>query len=143
MRLSVTFAEADRVRARTLPWMDREVRWFLGLTALGSGGIESDENGDPTGYLVFEHPDIGPWELWLLDVQRAEWAQADAMPLGTGEAWLDTRNVEAWAAWSQLKVDIELGLVTKEQAIEMTRAYLVARAATVGVDSPASEEGIV
>lgn len=119
-----------------LPWWDEDARWFLGLTALGEAGVETDEKGEPTGWRVYSHPDITVWEVWLLDVVRAGYAYAASLGPVDGPAVIAHQHATDWANWATLRARVENGEITRAEAVEIARAEAVRLAATLGVDPP-------
>lgn len=137
MILRMHHTEITRGQQHPLPWWDNDVRWALGLVALGSGGLESDpETGDDTGWVLFSDPSIGPWELWLLEVVRAGWAYIDSLPEPDREPTMALRAAVDWAAWDALKVRLDAEEITQAEAIEESRAYAVTVAAGLGMGPP-------
>jgi hypothetical protein len=60
-------------------WWSNRARWVMGRVAAGLPGIESDENGEPTGWVRFAHPDIDEWDQLILDICLAGKAYVEQM----------------------------------------------------------------
>lgn len=136
--LRFTTEELGMLRSHPLPWFSPQARWFLDTVAPGSPAIETDENGEPTGWLIMSHHGITYREQHNLEVLRAWWAHAEAQDDPTEAHAL--RAVADWTAWEGLKSDVEQGAVPVEEARERAWLYIVALGEYLGVPAPVEEE---
>jgi hypothetical protein len=139
--LQITEGELANLQAFPLPYWANEERAFLGQVLVGEPGVETDNEGNPTGYLLFSHPQVTRRELFLMDVLRAFWAhlQVNSDP----DKQANTHVQIEWAAWLQLKSEVEAGRLTEEQAAEAAWQHVLKTAYLLGleyVEEPEAED---
>lgn len=128
----------EMVRALTTPapWWDDTARATLQQVLVGEPGIETDDNDEPTGWLLIAHPSIGTWEQWLLEVYRAGWAYVDTLTTDEATALVEYQAATDWAAFDNLRAGLEAGKITHDEAWTQITAYMAAAAARLGIAPP-------
>lgn len=135
MRLRIHADELQRIREVTMPWWAPEPRQALGLVVAGEPGVETDDNDQPTGWFVMDHPGISAFEVWLLELLRAGWAYVDGLG-EDGEGLDEYQAAVDWAEWGDLLADYQAGRVTRAGAFERIQAHAFELAGTLGVALP-------
>lgn len=130
--------ELVALQANPLPWWDVSARWLLGRVAPGLPSPEMDEDGNLTGFFLMSHPNIDAMDQYVLDVMRAGWEFAKAMENGT--ELIQYQQSMDWSVWRQLEEQVIEGIVSREEAIERAKSYIIALGRSLGVEPPSNDE---
>jgi len=135
MQIRIHGSELIRATEHPMPWWSDQARLALGKTALGTPGTELDNDGEPTGWFIFEHESIDIYDAWLMDLIRAGWAYIDSLG-ADGEGLEEYQATLDWEAWNNLYTEYRAHRLTREECLEKARAYAIAFAASLGIDPP-------
>lgn len=131
--------EIIRAQDHPLPWWSDTPRAWFGRVITGEPAMELDENGEPTGWYLMAHPDIGEWDLFMLDLWRAGWGYVDTLPEGVGGDLVALQHERDWANFEGLVERVHAGEISKADAYEQVKAELRRQAGTLGLVAPSDE----
>ena len=143
MKLRIHVSELERIRSLPLPYWDNDSRSVLAQVSAGEPGIETDENDQPTGWLLISDRRITDRELYILDVLRAAWAYADSEPDGASSEDIMTWHAAVeWQLWQALEENLEAGFITLDEAVGRVWAHVLDLGNQLGVEyvEPSEDE---
>lgn len=136
MILRFTTEEFALIQAHPLPWWSRQARWDMGLMAPGVPAQELGAAEEPTGWLLMSGATV--WDQFILEVMRAGWEFASQHE--DGEVLIEYQQSQDWKAWGELESLLTAGSVTRQEAVEMAKQYMVNLGETLGISPPQDNE---
>ena len=131
-------------QANPMVWWAASARWAFDRVAPGEPGIETDEEGEPTGYLLMSHPDIDHRDIYIMEVCLAGIDYTQSLPEEDGQALAYLQAVKDLENLQNLIALKDSGEISREDAIEQIWQEALRQGQTLGLEyvPPVAQESI-
>lgn len=140
--LRMTAEAFEWFAANSQVWWSAKARWALDRVAPGLPGVEVDDKGDPTGFVVFADPRIDAWDQIILDVCLAGMAYAQSLgPVKASElvAYQAAKDLTAYRA---LLERYQAGDLTRDDVERAVKLEVIRQAGVLGVPLPEFDDDL-
>lgn len=133
--------DVEWFRAHPQMWWANAPRWALGRIAT-SPAVETDSDGEPTGWMVDADPRYDLWDKFILDVCLAGMAYAKALGPEQARALVQMQAQKDHAAFRALADRVTAGQITKDHAKRAVKLEVIRQAGALGVPLPEFDDDL-
>lgn len=134
--LRMTAEAFEWFRTHPQVWWSAQARWALDRVAPGLPGVETDDKGEPTGWVVFADSRIDEWDQIILDVCLAGMEYAKKLGPTKASELVQYQAQKDLAAYRTLVERVQTGEITKADAEKAVKLEVIRQAKALGVKLP-------